>query len=1072
MKPIRIITATALFDGHDVSINLFRRLFQRKGCEVVHLGHSRSVDEVVTAAIHEDADAVLVSSYQGGHNEYYRYLVDKLKEKTTSHIPVFGGGGGVILPSEIDALQTYGIERIYHAEEGRRLGLEGIVDDVIKKVKFIRQNHRPDKPDIKQLSIENTPVLSHLITYLENSAISPAIEKMLCDMVSRKKNVVLGITGTGGSGKSSLTDELVNRLLKISPDASIAILAVDPSKSLTGGALLGDRIRMNSINSNRVFFRSFATRGSGHELSIAIKDSVLACRAAGYSLVIVETSGIGQSNHAVLDVSDISVYVMTAEYGAPTQLEKIDMLELADFTVLNKCRRPESEDAFRQVLLNHVRLKGIKISHQKPGSLFRLKAPVYATEANEFSHHGVNALFRDILDAVMNKGATFTVDEKALGMYSTEGHRDFRKQTGPSGYYLAEIADTISRYNTKAEIEAKKAEICQSLKISIEVLSKNETDLILALEKELLKNESALSDETRLFIKEWSSTKANYSAPDFTYKVRDKYFSVSTHSISLSGLSIPKVALPKYSGEGDIVRYFYKENLPGHFPFTSGVFPFKSAAEEPQRQFAGEGSPEKTNRRLHYLSKGKSAKRLSVAFDPLTLYGESPDKRPDIYGKIGESGVSISSIDDMRRLFNGFDLQSANTSVSMTINGPAPVILAMYFITAITEREEKEGRSLSNEERIELLRSLRGTVQADILKEDQSQNTCIFSIDFALRMMGDVQKFFSQYKIRNYYTISISGYHIAEAGANPVTQLAFTLANGFHYVEHFLSLGLNIDDFAHNLSFFFSNGLDAEYSVLGRVARRIWAIAMRDKYNANERSQKLKYHIQTSGRSLHAEEIELNDVRTTLQALLAFYDNCNSLHTNSYDEAVTTPTEESVRRAMAIQLIVAKEFGLTSNENPNQGSYIIEELTDLVEQAVLEEFRNIARRGGVLGALEKQYQRGRIQEESLYYEEQKQSGAIPIVGVNTFVNENKRFDYDRMEIRRAETEEKNLQIQRLQEFERHHAGEVEPAIQKLKDATLSDSNIFEALLDAVKVASIGRITKVLFDLGGQYRRNV
>ncbi|MBL8025925.1 MAG: cobalamin-dependent protein [Fibrobacteres bacterium] len=1061
MKPIRIVTATTLFDGHDVSINIFRRLFQRKGCEVVHLGHSRSVDEVVSAAVEEDADAVLVSSYQGGHNEYYRYLVDKLAESSKVRIPVFGGGGGVILPSEIEALHAYGVERIYHAEEGQRLGLEGIVDNVIERIKKLRSQISAD--------ISSIP---HLITHLENTEINPDLENRLKAAAADKKSVVLGITGTGGSGKSSLTDELVSRLLKVSNDVRIAILAVDPSKSLTGGALLGDRIRMNSIDSNRVFFRSFATRGSGHELSHAIKDSVLACKAEGFSIVIVETSGIGQSNHAVLDVADVSVYVMTAEYGAPTQLEKIDMLELADFTALNKCRRPESEDAFRQVLLNYVRLKGIKFSHQKPGSLLRLKVPVYATEANEFNHPGVNALFRDLLDAFINRGAQFTIDEKILGTYSIEGHRDFIKQTGPSGYYLAEIADTLKKYHTKVENEAQKAETCQALRKTIEVFAKKGDEILEALRKELQTFENELSDETCSLLKEWPAIKERYSAADITYKVREKLISVSTKSASLAGLSIPRVALPRYSSDGDLVRFLYSENLPGHFPYTAGVFPFKSTAEDPQRQFAGEGSPEKTNRRLHYLSKDKPAKRLSIAFDPLTLYGESPDKRPDIFGKIGESGVSIATIDDMRRLFKGFDLLHPKTSVSMTINGPAPVILAMYFMTAVAEYEEKEGRILSDEERMELFRSLRGTVQADILKEDQSQNTCIFSIDFALRMMGDVQKYFANNRIRNYYTISISGYHIAEAGANPVTQLAFTLANGFHYVEHFLSLGLNIDDFAHNLSFFFSNGLDAEYSVLGRVARRIWAVSMRDKYGANERSQKLKYHIQTSGRSLHAQEIELNDVRTTLQALLAYYDNCNSLHTNAYDEAVTTPTEESVRRAMAIQLIVAKEFGMTANENPNQGSFIIEELTGLVEEAVLAEFRNIARRGGVLGAMEKQYQRGRIQEESLYYEEQKENGTVSIVGVNTFINENSRFDYDRMEVRRADIEEKELQIKRLMEFERRHAGESEPALQKLKEAALTGGNIFEALLTAVKVASIGKISKVLFELGGKYRRNV
>ncbi len=1074
MTPIRVITATALFDGHDVSINIFRRLLQRKGCEVIHLGHSRSVNEVVSAAVQEDVDAVLVSSYQGGHNEYYPFLVEELRRFSSTPILVFGGGGGVILPSEIEALQKQGVERIYHAEEGRKLGIEGIVDDIIKRILQKRANNTViNNNNINDLSSKTPHLLSKLISYIENSTTPDAkLFNVIEELAKKNHGVVLGVTGTGGSGKSSLTDELIGRILKVSRDATIAVLAVDPSKSLTGGALLGDRIRMNSIYNSRVYMRSFATRGSGDELSGAVKDAAIACKAAGFSLIVIETSGIGQSDSAILGVSDLSMYVMTAEYGAPTQLEKIDMLELANFTVLNKCCRPESEDAFRQVMLNHIRLKGIRVAHKREGSIINQKLPVYATEANEFNHHGVNALFKDVIQALFQKGARFCVDESALNLLSTDGHKDFRKQNGPSGYYLAEIADTIRKYHERTKSESEKATNCFSIRRTISIVGPDEKEQTKSLKLLLDKEEQKFSHETREAIAHWNKTATQYESESIAYKVREKTYSLPTRTVSVSGISIPKVALPKFLCDGDIVRFIREENLPGYFPYTAGVFPFRSTLEEPQRQFAGEGCPEKTNKRLHYLSRGKSAKRLSIAFDPITLYGESPDVRPDIYGKIGESGVSISTIDDMRRLFKGFDLSSSSTSVSMTINGPAPVMLAMYFMSAILEKEDLEKRKLTKEEQISLFRTLRGTVQADILKEDQSQNTCIFSIDFALRLMGDVQKFFAKNGLKNYYTISVSGYHIAEAGANPITQLAFTLANGFHYVEYFLSLGLQIDDFAHNLSFFFSNGLDAEYAVLGRVARKIWAITLREKYGANERSQKLKYHIQTSGRSLHAEEIELNDIRTTLQALLAYHDNCNSLHTNAYDEAVTTPTEDSVRRAMAIQLIIAREFGLSLNENPNQGSFIISELTDLVEAAVLEEFCNIARRGGVLGALEKQYQRGKIQEESLYYEEQKESGAISVVGVNFFVNDSPNLDYDRMEVRRADSEEKNRQLERLHEFETRHADKTESALKKLKETALSGGNIFEALLEAVQVASLGKITKVLFELGGQYRRNL
>jgi len=1080
-RRIRVVTATAIFDGHDVSVNIFRRVLQARGLEVIHLGHSRSVDEVVQSAIEEDADAILVSSYQGGHNEYFKYIVDQLKKYHAENILVFGGGGGVILPSEIKDLQKYGIERLYHADDGKTLGIDGIAADLIDRIekqRTERQTHKPGpKTDIFDVHPGNSRSIAKLISVMENGTESEK-EQLRAKLTENDKGCssVLGITGTGGSGKSSITDELVNRFLKVSQDVTVAILAVDPSKSTTGGALLGDRIRMNSIYHDRVYMRSFATRGSASEISNAAAEAICVLKAAGYDVIIVETSGIGQKDHSITDVSDQSIYVMTAEYGAPTQLDKIDMLDLADFIVVNKCLKPGSEDAVREVTLRHIRAHHIKVSHAEIGSILDLELPIYATVANQFNNPGLNQLFIDILNAFEKKHPRrYQIEENILGLLTTDGHKDFTRLRGLGTHYLDDIANTVENYHRKAEKAVENAERCYGLKKALEVIERDGDGTKTAEELKTLydKYKAKLTADSVAFIEQWPATKEKYQQEEMVLPVREKQVKVHTGVKSLSGSRIPRVALPNYNSWGELLRYYYKENLPGCFPFTASVFPFQRAQEDPKRQFAGEGSPEKTNKRFHYLSRNDPSKRLSTAFDPITLYGENPDIKPDVYGKIGESGVSICTLDDMKKLYAGFDLADPMTSVSMTINGPAPIILAMYFNTALDQATEKKGTNLTAAEKVELFRMLRGTVQADILKEDQGQNACIFSIDFALRMMGDVQKFFSQNKIRNYYTISISGYHIAEAGANPITQLAFTLADGFHYVEYFRTLNLEVDDFAKNLSFFFSNGMEPEYSVIGRVARRIWAIAMRDRYEAGEDSQKLKYHIQTSGRSLHAQEIDFNDIRTTLQAVFAFYDNCNSLHTNSYDEAVTTPTEESVRRSMAIQLILNKEFGMLKNENPNQGSFIIEELTDLVEKAVLEEFRRISFRGGVLGAIEKQYQRNKIQEESLCYEELKHSGAYPLIGVNTYLNENPDQSlYDTMEVRRATPEEKQSQLDNLKAFEQRNADKTQEALQALKRVILSNENIFQELLNTVRCASLGQITNLLYEVGGKYRRNM
>ena len=1085
MRTIRVVTATALFDGHDVSINIFRRLLQQKGLEVVHLGHNRSAGEVVRSAVEEDVDAVLVSSYQGGHNEYFRYIIDLLKENQSQHILVFGGGGGVILPAEIKALQEYGAARLYHADDGKELGIDGIACDLIERIKSRPGASLAGLPLKEELGTEeaanltpgNKRAIASLISLLENGdKDDPRVQRLKAGLKARRKgrSAVLGVTGTGGSGKSSIIDELINRFLKVAPDVTIGILAVDPSKSTTGGAFLGDRIRMNYIYNDRVYMRSFATRQSTTEVSQAAIEAVDVLKSAGFDVIIIETSGIGQRDHQIAEISDKSVYVMTSEYGAPSQLDKIDMLDLADFIVVNKCRKQSSEDAVREVTMRYIRKHDIKISHLETGSILDLDLPIYSTEANQFNDPGLNKLFIDILVAFGKEERGFRTDEKVLDLLTTEGHKDFSRIRDGRTHYLEEIADTVQKYLRLVEKEVEKAETCYALKKSLEVLASSEEgeESKSALARLYNRHRRLLRPESAAFIEEWPEIKNKYSAEEASYRDRDRVIRVKTGTKSLGGSRIPKVALPGYRSWGDLLKFFYKENLPGCFPFTAGVFPFKRTQEDPRRQFAGEGSPEKTNRRLHYLSRNDEAKRLSIAFDPITLYGENPSKNPDVYGKIGESGVSICTLEDMKKLFEGFDLADPRVSTSMTVNGPAPIILALFFMTAHDQEAAKKGRELTGEEKIDLFRKLRGTVQADILKEDQGQNTCIFSIDFALKMMGDVQLYFARNKIRNFYSISISGYHIAEAGATPITQLAFTLANGFHYVEYFASLGLEVDDFAPNLSFFFSNGMEPEYSVIGRVARRIWAIAMKERYGAGERSQKLKYHIQTSGRSLHTQEIDFNDIRTTLQAILAFYDNCNSLHTNSYNEAITTPTEESVRRSVAIQLILAKEFGILKNENPNQGSFLIEELTDLVEEAVLEEFHRISRRGGVLGAMEKQYQRNKIQEESLYYEELKHSGAYPIIGVNTFINEDAdRSDYDRMEVRRATAEEKERQLENLKGFEERNKGQAEEALRALKEVALKGGNIFAELLNTVRHVSLGRITNLLYEVGGKYRRN-
>jgi methylmalonyl-CoA mutase len=1074
--PVRVVTAAALFDGHDVSINLFRRLLQKRGAEVIHLGHNRSVSEIIKTAIEEDADAILISSYQGGHNEFFRYTIDKLRELQSDDILVFGGGGGVILPSEIADLEKYGVERIYHATDGQKLGIDGIADDIMNR---IITKKKKLATNISKLFSKNNDIIafSKLISVLENGTEEQL--RQLRELLAPKAlnhSVVIGVTGTGGSGKSSVIDEIVGRLCSYTHNIRIAIFAVDPTKSTTGGALLGDRIRYNQIYNDRVYFRSFATRQNENELSSSLYDAIKLAKAFSYDLIFVETSGIGQGNSKVAEISDLKLYVMTAEFGAPSQLEKIDMLDIADFIAINKFEKIGSEDAFREVSIHYLRSRNIRPDKSK--KLEELGLPIYATSSNKFNNAGINKLFLDLVDK-LNSDFSLSIDLKpnTRNILDTNQTKVESLISHKRINYLSDIAQTVRDYHRKIEHEAEKAQKLQAAEQTLVLLQNDSYDekLIQIIEK--LKSE--LSKDTLDFLSKWDLIKEKYLQDEFSYRVDDREVKVPLNYISICGSQIPKVATPQYKSYYELVKFFYKENLPGYFPFTAGVFPLKRTYEDPKRQFAGEGSPERTNKRFHFLCKDDKAKRLSVAFDGITLYAEDPVEQPDIYGKIGESGVSVCNIDDMDKLFEGFDLTDPLTSVSMTINAPAPIMVAFYFLTAYKRELKKlteQGIELSPDEkndfRISVFRRLRGTVQADMLKEDQGQNTCIFSIDFAMKLIGDLQEYLSKNKIKNYYSLSISGYHIAEAGANPITQLAFTLANGFTYVEYFLNRGIPVDDFAPNLSFFFSNGMDPEYSVIGRVARRIWAVAMKYRYGANERSQKLKYHIQTSGRSLHAQEIDFNDIRTTLQGLLAFYDNCNSLHTNSYDEAVTTPTEESVRRSMAIQLILSKEFGMLKNENPNQGSFIIEYLTDLVEEAVLEEFDRLSRRGGVLGAMETQYQRSKIQEESMYYEMLKQSGEYPIIGVNTFINENAVNSYDNMKITRASIEEKNERLRVVNEFKDRHKDKAALALEKLKNAALSGGNIFEELLETVEHATMGQITQVLYEIGGKYRRGM
>lgn len=1076
---IRFVTASSLFDGHDASINIMRRILQASGAEVIHLGHNRSVEEVVNAAIQEDVQGIAISSYQGGHVEYFKYMYDLLKEKGATHIRIYGGGGGVIIPREIKELHQYGIARIFSPEDGRLLGLQGMIDRMLEECDYPTISSEVDTY-LSKLDSGDTIATAKLITFAEqqvgaNKESAAAVESVMQQVKARQKSVpVLGITGTGGAGKSSLTDELIRRFINEVPEQKVAVLSVDPTKQKTGGALLGDRIRMNAIFSPRVYMRSLATRQSKTELSLAIQDAIAVVKAAGFDLIIVETSGIGQGDAEIAEICDVSMYVMTSEFGAPSQLEKIDMIDYADLIVINKFERKGSEDALRQV----------QKQYQRSRMLFEKELddmPVYGTIASQFNDSGTNALFAALIETLNEKTGS-----SLLTNFSKNALVEKQSVIIPTDrrYYLREISDAVRGYHKKAEEQANLARKLFQIEGTLAVIEETSAgqEVIKALEELKAGVEAKLTAETKKVLSAWEEKQKLYSSDHFVTKIRDKEIVTILKTKSLSGLLIPKVVLPKYKDYGEIIRWVYKENVPGEFPYTAGVFPFKREGEDPKRQFAGEGTPERTNRRFHYLSKDDDAKRLSTAFDSVTLYGEDPDYRPDIYGKVGESGVSICTLDDMKKLYDGFDLCHPSTSVSMTINGPAPIILAMFMNTAIEQqvvkKEQELGRPLTLEEwthvKAATLSTVRGTVQADILKEDQGQNTCIFSTEFALRMMGDIQQYFIDHKVRNYYSVSISGYHIAEAGANPISQLAFTLANGLTYVEYYLSRGMHIDDFAPNLSFFFSNGLDPEYTVIGRVARRIWATVMREKYGANERSQKLKYHVQTSGRSLHAQEIDFNDIRTTLQALMALQDNCNSLHTNAYDEAITTPTEESVRRAMAIQMIITKEHGLSKNENPLQGSFIVEELTDLVEEMVLQEFERLNDRGGVLGAMETQYQRGKIQDESMYYEMKKHTGELPIIGVNTYLNPNppSEEETDNMELARATKEEKELQIQNLREFQERNKDKIAAALQKLKQTAVNNGNIFEELMETVKVASLGQITRALYEVGGQYRRNM
>lgn len=1135
---IRIVTAASLFDGHDAAINIMRRIMQQNGAEIIHLGHDRSVMEVVNCAIQEDANAIAMTSYQGGHVEYLKYMYDLLKEKGCSHIKVFAGGGGVILPSEKKELEDYGIIHIYTPDDGRAMGLEGMIVDLLNKSDY--PTGADLKDEVERLNQKDDYAIARLISAVENfpeaSATQEAISK-INSLAKASKTPVLGITGTGGSGKSSLVDEIVRRYLLDFKDKTIGIISVDPSKRKTGGALLGDRIRMNAINNDRVYMRSMATRQSNLAISKYIDDAVQILKAAHFDLVILETSGIGQSDTQITDYCDLSMYVMTPEYGAATQLEKIDMLDFADIVAVNKFDKRGAQDALRDVRKQYQR--NHKAFDKMPDEM-----PVFGSIASQFNDPGTNTLYHALMGKIVEK----TGADLKSNFHPSEEQSEKIYIIPPNRVrYLSEITENNRNYDKRARQQAEIAQKLYGIHKTIETLKNskqlealgklNDSDrLIKELEEVYEKLTLEIDPKNLVLLNEWDAKKKNYQNEFFEYQVRSKTLKIKTHSESLSHLQIPKVAVPQYEAWGEILRWVLMENYPGEFPFAAGIYPFKREGEDPTRMFAGEGGPERTNRRFHYVSKGLPAARLSTAFDSVTLYGQDPGHRPDIYGKIGNAGVSIPSLDDAKKLYSGFNLADPKTSVSMTINGPAPTIAAFFMNAAIDQQCElyikengledevnqkidaiyKEkgverptydgGVSLSKQEgedktlpegndglglmllgvtgdqvlpadvyeeiKSNTLKAVRGTVQADILKEDQAQNTCIFSTEFSLRVMGDVQQYFIDKGVRNFYSVSISGYHIAEAGANPISQLAFTLSNGFTFVEYYLSRGMHIDDFAPNLSFFFSNGIDPEYSVIGRVARRIWSKAMKFKYGGNERSQMLKYHIQTSGRSLHAQEIDFNDIRTTLQALYAIYDNCNSLHTNAYDEAITTPTEESVRRAMAIQLIINRELGLAKNENPLQGSFIIEELTDLVEEAVYQEFDRINERGGVLGAMETMYQRGMIQEESLYYERLKNSGEYPIIGVNTFLDSKGSPTIIPREVIRSTTEEKEFQIKNIHNLWKGNEGKTEKALKRLQNVAVNNGNIFEELMETVKVCSLGQITQALFEVGGQYRRNM
>ena len=1067
---IRFVTATSLFDGHDAAINIMRRILQSLGVEVIHLGHNRSVDEIITAAIQEDVQGIAISSYQGGHIEYFKYAIDLLRERGAGHIRVFGGGGGVIVADEIKELHDYGVARIYSPEDGQRLGLQGMIEDMIARADF--DPAVDDDLQVEALADAEWRSLARFLTRLERDEIDEKTLSALSDAASSKTRApILGITGTGGSGKSSLCDELITRFRMDSDEFKIAVLAIDPSRRKSGGALLGDRIRMNSINAPQIYMRSIATRDSDREVPAFMGHAVDACRAAGFDLIIVETPGIGQGNAAIAEISDVSLYVMTPEFGAASQLEKIDMLDFADLVAINKFDRKGAEDALRDV---RKQVQRNREDFTKPVE----EMPVYGAIAARYQDDGVSGLYVGLCDKIQKLGfalpqTRFEENEDRMPSARTAIVPPARQR------YLAEIAADVRGYHSQSKKQSDLAREIQQLKRSKEMLEGAGSDAA-ALEPLIKDREERQDVRSKNLIENWPAVKENYSGDEYVVTVRGKEIRTKLCRETLSGTKIRKVVLPRYEDHGELLNWMLRENVPGSFPYTSGVFAFKREGEDPTRMFAGEGDPFRTNERFKFLSKDSDAKRLSTAFDSVTLYGWDPDERPDIYGKIGNSGVSVATLDDMKALFDGFDLCSPTTSVSMTINGPAPMILAMFLNTAIDQQMEKfqadNGRAPTEAEAEEVreaaLQTVRGTVQADILKEDQGQNTCIFSTEFALKMMGDIQQYFVDHKVRNFYSVSISGYHIAEAGANPISQLAFTLANGFTFVESYLARGMNIDDFAPNLSYFFSNGMDPEYSVIGRVARRIWSIAMRDKYGANERSQKLKYHVQTSGRSLHAQEMDFNDIRTTLQALIAIYDNCNSLHTNAFDEAYTTPTEHSVRRAMAIQMIINREWGLAQNENPNQGAFIIDELTDLVEEAVLKEFERIAERGGVLGAMETGYQRGKIQEESLYYEHKKHDGSLPIIGVNTFINPEREDAMMQPDLQRSTNDEKDSQIARLRDFQTRHAEDGEAVRKRLADAVVKNDNVFAVLMDAVRVCSLGQITDALFEVGGKYRRNM